>query len=168
MEKYSSIIMDRKDREEFLANLEILSYAFKDNRVLEIIKAVDVSSDRKVDFLISLLQNAKQEFINFLKVLALNARLELIPIIYDNLVKKIALQDNICYGVIYSKEKILEDDIKLYEDKLSKRFLKSIKLKNTISNKDEIRVYIEDLGYEITVSNDTLKEKLKQYIIKVI
>lgn len=168
MEKYSSIIMDRKDREEFLANLEILSYAFKDNIVLEIIKAVDVSSDRKVDFLISLLQNAKQEFINFLKVLALNARLELIPIIYDNLVKKIALQDNICYGVIYSKEKILEDDIKLYEDKLSKRFLKSIKLKNTISNKDEIRVYIEDLGYEITVSNDTLKEKLKQYIIKVI
>lgn len=168
MEKYSSIIMDRKDREEFLANLEILSYAFKDNRVLEIIKAVDVSFDRKVDFLISLLQNAKQEFINFLKVLALNARLELIPIIYDNLVKKIALQDNICYGVIYSKEKILEDDIKLYEDKLSKRFLKSIKLKNTISNKDEIRVYIEDLGYEITVSNDTLKEKLKQYIIKVI
>ncbi|WP_267524502.1 F0F1 ATP synthase subunit delta [Campylobacter sp. MG1] len=168
MEKYSSIIMNRNDRSEFLLNLEILSYAFKDKKLLEVIKAVDIKSDVKIRFLLSLLQNTKQEFINFLKVLILNNKLELIPLIYDNLVKKIALEDNICYGVIYSKESILDDDIRIYENKLSERFSKNIKLKNIISNNDEIRVYIEDLGYEITVSNTSLREKLKQHIIKVI
>lgn len=168
MEKYSDIIMKRKDRNDFLRYLEILNEAFLDSKVTMIVKAVGLKADDKIDFLVKLSDANNVEFVNFLKVLSLNKHFELIPLIYRQLVKKIALENGIYYSEIYTKDKLNDVDLAKYESKLSSYFNKNIKLKNINHNKDEVKIYLEDLGYEIIISNDLLREKLKQNIMKVI
>lgn len=168
MEKYVNIIMQRKDREEFISCFEILKEAFKDKKTLVIINAVGISLDKKIEFLVSLSNTNKKEIINFLKVLGVKNKLDKVPVVYDGLVKKLALENNIYYADIYSKEKISDNDILKHEKELSNYFKKEIKLKNIIHDKNEIKIYIEDLGYEIIVSETSLKDKIKQHIMKAI
>lgn len=168
MEKYVDIIMQRNDREDFVKVLEILAKAFEDKNTLVIINAVGISLDKKVEFLASICNTNKKEIINLLKVLGVNSKLDKIPSLYSRLVKKIALENNIYYADIYSKDKMSDSDISKHEKELSNYFKKDIKLRNIIHDKNEIKIYIEDLGYEIIVSELSLKEKIKQHIMKAI
>lgn len=168
MEKYVNIIMQRNDREDFVKGLEDLSKAFSHSKTMVIINAVGVSLDKKIEFLSSLCEINTKQFINFLKILGMNNKLNQIPNIHNKLIKAIALENNIYYADIYSKEEISINELTKYEKELSSYFNKGIKLKNIIHNKNEIKIYIEDLGYEIIVSENSLKEKLKQHIMKAI
>lgn len=168
MEKYVDIIIKRNDREEFVKSLEILTEAFKDTRTLVLIGAVGISLDKKIEFLISVCNINKKEIINLLKVLGINSKLDKIPSLYNRLLRKIALENNIYYADIYSKDKISDNDISKHEKELSNYFKKDIKLRNVLHDKNEIKIYIEDLGYEIIVSELSLKDKIKQHIMKAI
>lgn len=168
MEKYSSVIIQRLDRKDFLDNLEILNNAFGNNNFKEVVLAANITNSKKLDFILSFCSYKDISFVNFLKILVMNRSLNKIPMIYQNLLKKIALEQNIFYATIYTVQPLDDISIKKYEEQLSKYFSKNIQLNNKISDKDEVRVCLEELGYEIVISNDTLKRKLKQFIIKAV
>lgn len=168
MEKYSNIIIQREDCEIFASNLSILAEVISDERVTNILRAVGLNNDAKIDFLLSFCKNNNSSFINFVKILSQNKSLEKIPLIYKNLENKLALKNNIYSAIVFSNKKLSVEEIEDFEIKLTKYFKKTIKIKNQHTDKNEIKVYIEDLGYEILVSEVNLKNKLKDFIIKAI
>ncbi len=71
-------------------------------------------------------------------------------------------------GIVYSKEKLSQENLKDLEVKLNKKFDANIKLNNKISQDDSVKIELEELGYELSFSMKALQNKLNEYILKII
>lgn len=165
---YAKAILDRGDFEEFYSNLLDLASAFGVSKFVDILNSYNIKQEQKLEFLLSLLDNSSQEFKNFITLIVINSRENLIPSIVEELSKQKALKENTFLGYIYSKEILAEDEIKNLEDKLSQRFNAKIRLESKIGINDGVKISLEGLGYEISFSMQNLKVKMSEYILKAI
>lgn len=168
MIKYAKEIISRNDRELFIENLSVLNELYKDKKITELLFNPIINKDKKLEFMLSFCKNNSKEFTNFLKLLMLNKRISYIPNIYTEALKLKALEENKFLAKIMLKNDIDEDKKIQIQNKLSQYFKVNIVLETIITNSDEVSIYIEDLGYEIRFSNNMLKDKLKEYILKAI
>ncbi|ECR2952473.1 F0F1 ATP synthase subunit delta, partial [Campylobacter jejuni] len=97
-----------------------------------------------------------------------NSRLECIPQIVKELERQKAFKENIFVGIVYSKEKLSQENLKDLEVKLNKKFDANIKLNNKINQDDSVKIELEELGYELSFSMKALQNKLNEYILKII
>ncbi|MBZ7946506.1 F0F1 ATP synthase subunit delta [Campylobacter sp. RM9939] len=166
--KYAKAIIERTDMEDFYYRLSVLNSAFCMPKFKDIINSNQIQKDKKLDLLNSFFEKINPNFINFLKILLKNSRLNHIPQIFKELQRQRALKENICQGIIYSKETLNDDKIKELENKLNLKLNTKIKLKNEISQNDGIKIYLEELGYEIAFSIKAFQNKISEYILKII
>lgn len=168
MKKYAKEIISRSDRALFIENLSILNNLYKEKKITELLFNPVINKSKKLEFILSFCKNNSNEFTNFLKLLMLNKRIVCIPDIYTEVLKLKALEENKFLAKIMLKNDIDEYKKKQIQERLSQYFKVDIILETVITNSDEISIYIEDLGYEIRFSNNILKDKLKEYILKAI
>ncbi|MBZ7953886.1 F0F1 ATP synthase subunit delta [Campylobacter sp. W0018] len=166
--KYAKAIIERTDIEDFYHRLSVLNSAFCMPKFKDIINSSQIQKDKKLDLLNSFFEKANPNFINFLKILLKNSRLDCIPQIFKELQRQKALKENICQGVVYSKETLSDDKIKELENKLNLKLKTKIKLKNEINQKDGVKIYLEELGCEIAFSMKAFQNKISEYILKII
>ncbi|ECH5954952.1 F0F1 ATP synthase subunit delta [Campylobacter jejuni] len=166
--RYAKAIASRADINDFYQNLCILNSAFVLPKFKNIIESNEIKKERKMEFLDSFLDIKNSSFQNFLRLLIENSRLECIPQIVKELERQKAFKENIFVGIVYSKEKLSQENLKDLEVKLNKKFDANIKLNNKISQDDSVKIELEELGYELSFSMKAFQNKLNEYILKII
>ncbi|MCW0227275.1 F0F1 ATP synthase subunit delta [Campylobacter lari] len=165
---YAKAILERNDFEDFYSNLLELSSAFASNKFIDILNSYEIKQDKKLELILSLLNNPSDAFKNFINLIVDNKREMLIPEITKELSEQKASKENTFLGQVYSKEKLSEEEIKNLEEKLSLKFNAKIRLNSKISDNDSVKISLDGLGYEISFSMQSLKAKMNEYILKAI
>jgi F-type H+-transporting ATPase subunit delta len=169
--RYVKALLSSFDKSELLEvskNLTALSTAFGNAKFKNIITSPDVSVDKKVEFLLSLVENPSQKFQNFIKLVVQNGRMEELPAIAKSLNSEMAKMSGEYEGVLLSNFKVESNQIEEIENSISKKLGSKIKLSNLITDYPGIKVEIDDLGVEVGISVDRLESQLAEYILKAI
>ena len=145
-----------------------ISSAFTSTKFNNIILSPDLSNEKKEEFVLSLLEKSKGKIINFIKLLAVNDRLTLIPTIAKELKYQISLKSNSYEGEVISNFEISKEQITKLEENFSKKFSANIKLKAQVSDYPGIKIQLDDLGVEVSFSLDRLKSQMVEHILKAI
>lgn len=169
--KYVKAIMSdlsNNELEGFINSLSTIVNAFKIHKFRNIIISPSVKNDDKVDFILSLSDDKNSKFVNFIKLLGENKRLELLPNIVDELITQKAKMDNVFHGKIYGNFDINQRQIEELENSFSKRFNAKIILQAVKNDYNGIKIELDDLGVEASLSIDRLKSQMTEYILKAI
>ncbi|TQR61385.1 F0F1 ATP synthase subunit delta [Campylobacter troglodytis] len=166
--KYAKAILTRNDANEFYELMLKLVPAFSLDKFKLILNSYDIKKEEKLNIIMSFFEKTTPNFTNFIRLLAHNSRLNLIPQIVEELRKQKALKEQLYSGTVFSQDSISLDKITELEQKLSKKFNVSIKLDNQITNMQGIKISLDELGYEISFSMQGLKTKMSDYILKTL
>ncbi|MBL0686592.1 MAG: F0F1 ATP synthase subunit delta [Sulfurospirillum sp.] len=145
-----------------------ISNAFSSSKFNNIILSPNLTHEKKGEFVLSLLGKNSGKIINFIKLLALNNRLYLIPTISKELKYQISLKNNSYKGEITSNFKITDAQIIKLEKNFSKKFSADIKLNSIVGDYPGVKIQLDDLGVEVSFSLDRLKTQLTDHILKAI
>jgi len=149
-------------------SIEEISKAFSSTKFNNIILSPDVSMQKKEEFVLSLQEKVEGKLLNFIKTLAKNDRLSLIPEIEKELRYKISLKSNSYEGEVISNFKMTKVQIGKLENNLSKKFDANIKLNSVVSDYPGIKIELDDLGIEVSFSQERLKSQIVEHILKAI
>jgi len=169
--KYVKALIESVDKSklaEISSSLLSLVPAFKDSKLKTLIYANDISKEKKVEFLASLIDGCDEKIVNLFKLLADYGKLDLIPSIAHELDYEVAQILNQHRGVVISDKELSADKVSQIAENLSKKFETSIELEPKKSDYKGIKVEVETLGVEIAFSTDRLKSQLSEYILKAI
>jgi len=158
-----------KDIKKVAKVLNILAEAMTIKEVREYITSPLVPTEKKSELLLSLIgDDADPILINFIKILAENKRLELIPVIAKVLDEDLRKASNKFEGIVESQEILDKNTISELEMALEKYTGAEIKLKHKKSNLDGLHVDVDDLGIEVKFSKTRVKEQLIDFIVRSI
>jgi F-type H+-transporting ATPase subunit delta len=160
--------IDESKLAEVSSSLLSIVPAFKDIKLKTILYANDISKEKKVEFLTSLIDGCDEKIVNLFKLLAEYGKLDLIPSIAHELDFKVASILNRHRGVVISDKELSSDKVTQIAKNLSKKFDTSIELDAVKRDYKGIKVEVESLGVEIAFSTDRLKSQLSEYILKSI
>jgi F-type H+-transporting ATPase subunit delta len=160
--------LDDNSLAEVLSSLTSIVPAFKDKKFNNILNSSDVSSSKKEEFILSMLENPSDKFKNFMKLLSSNGRLVDIPSIVSELSKQIALKNNQYKGVLISNFKVDASEIADIEKNISKKLDADIKLTNRVTDYPGIKVEVDSLGIEVSFSQDRLKAQMAEHILNAL
>ena len=143
--------LDKDDFNKFTTKLQEIANAFANEKFQNIIISPNLKNSEKVDFVLSLVGEADQKFINFIKLLGENKRLDILPSIVSELLAQKSKMDNVFYGKIYGGSQISQTQISELENSFSKRFNAKIILKPVKSDYNGIKIELDDLGVEADI-----------------
>jgi len=161
-------VLDEKEIEAAAEKLESLSEAFNEKKFNEIIISPEVKKEEREAFILDIIGESDQKFINFIKILGIHNRFSLIPEV-ANLVKKELQRRSNCYdGVVESMNEIEKRDLEELEKALSKYVDATVVLHPVKSDYNGIKVVVEDLGIEATYSKDRIASGIIDHILKAL
>ena len=170
--RYVSALLDGETSENmavYSAVFNVLASQFENEKFVDFISSPSIASSAKEEILlagVAKVGNAKIN--NFLKLLAEKNRLELIPVIADQLLKEISAVNNAYTGKIFSDIEMDSNTVKALSTGLSKKVDANISLEFVKTNFDGIKVEVEDLGIELNFSKERIKSSLIDHILKAI
>ena len=160
--------IDEKELEAFHEQLSALLPAFKNAKFRAIAESHELSKDKKSAFLLDLIDNKNPKIVNFIKLLVEKGRIGLIPAIHREIGRVIEEKKNSYTGRLISSESVDPAAIKEIEETLSKKIGSTIKLENVVTNYPGMKVEIENLGLEIGLSMNRIKQQIAQAILSAI
>jgi F-type H+-transporting ATPase subunit delta len=169
--RYVKALIEKRDIEVTTIieeQLQIISSAYINEKFLSIISSVDVTIERKVELILSFIDEPLDAVKNLIVLLGQNRRLDIIPAISKELKKQIAVLKNSYDGVVYSNESLSSDYLTDMENSFSKKFNIELSLKNVVCDYDGIKVDIDGLGIEIGFSQERLKSQMIDHILKAV
>jgi len=161
--------MNDKEIEKASRAIASIAAAFEDEKFAGIMASPEVRKEKREELVVSLLgEKADKKLVNFLKVLGVHNRFALIPQIARQLEKELQHRANRYEGVVESAVEIDEKLLKELESSLSKYADASIVLKPVKSERDGIRVMVEDLGLEASFSKERVASDMISHILKAL
>jgi F-type H+-transporting ATPase subunit delta len=160
--------VDEKVLENIYESLNAMVPAFKDKKFRAIIESSEVSKSQKSDFLLSMIDVKDEKVKNFINLLVENGRIGLIPEVVKEIKRVIEERTNTFSGVVISRDKVDENALKEIEETLSKKLGSTIKLENRVTDYPGMKVEIENLGLEIGLSTERIKQQIAQTILSAI
>ncbi|WP_353663053.1 F0F1 ATP synthase subunit delta [Hydrogenimonas sp. SS33] len=149
--------------------LSAMAKAFEDPRFKEIIASPEVSKSQREEFLLSMLgEKADKNLVNFVKTLGIHNRFDLIPEIALLLQKEIQRRANRYEGVVESRKPLDKKLLSELESSLSKYVDATVVLHPVKSERDGIKVTVEDLGVEASFSKDRVASDMISHILKAL
>ncbi len=158
---------DTKTISDICEKLYTISTAYSDEKFISIIQSSDVSKDDKVSLVLSFV-DGDEKLTNFIKLVADNKRLNIIPDVVSELKQEIAVLTNSYTGVVYTNNELNDADLKSIQDKFASKFGVELALTQDVGNYDGIKVDIDGLGVEIGFSKDKLKSQMIDHILKAV
>ena len=149
-------------------DLKLISTAYANDKFKEIIASVDVKANEKVDLINSFIQSQNSRLTNLVKLLSDNKRLNIIPIISNELNKEVSKLTNTYVGIIDSNEKLSDEYISKLEADFANKFECKLTLVNNVCDYDGIKVNIEGLGIEISFAKNIFKSQMIEHILKAV
>lgn len=172
--KYSKAIVEDigfAELESFLKNFKKLSEPFYVKEFLDIVNSPCISKDEKQDFLLQFADKKYTNFEkikNFVRLLAENNRLNVIPSICELLQTNIDEQNNSYIGILYLNKEADSVSIDKIKKNLSERLNIDLDIQQRIVDIEGIKLIIEDLDVEVSFSKEYFLNELKSHILKAI
>jgi F-type H+-transporting ATPase subunit delta len=167
--RYAQALLDVSTPEQkklYVSILNSLSDAFSDE-VISIIESPIIAIEQKSKLLLdSLGKNSDNNMQNFIKILAENKRLSLIPTINRIVNMENQKETNEYNGIILSKDVVAKASIISLEGTLKKYTGSKINLTYVKSDFDGLKVSVDDLGIEVNFSKERVKQQLIDFIKK--
>ncbi|WP_104721178.1 F0F1 ATP synthase subunit delta [Helicobacter mesocricetorum] len=145
-----------------------LANAYDIIKFQEIIKSPYIVTEKKVDFIIQdVLENKiSVKIINFIKILAEHNRLDLFPELYKETSSYVASLKKEYIAFLMVNEDYGESRVRDFESKFSKKLGVNLLLEQKIVQEVGIKLVVEDLGIEISFSQDKFINDLKNHILR--
>lgn len=169
--RYVKALIVGKDIETILkidSQLKVIASAYDNNKFLSIISSIDVSSDKKIELILSFVEDCEESVKNLINLLGQNRRLDIIPEIACEITAQLSVLSNNYSGIVYSNEVLSDEYMNSIRDRFSQKFNITLSLKNEVSDYDGIKVDIDGLGVEIGFSNERLKTQMIEHILKAV
>jgi len=169
--RYVKALMSERDNESLnsvCTELKALDSAYGDDKFLSIISSPDVEIDKKVEFILSILDSKSEAIINLVKLLGEKKRLNIVPEIVKELEKELSIINNSYSGIVYTNKELSSADMTKLNDQFSKKFDVSLELSQNICDYDGIKVDIDGLGCEVSFSKDRLRSQMIDHILKAV
>jgi len=148
--------------------LKEISTAYNDDKFISIISSTEVSTEKKVELILSFVDNCSDATSNLIKLLGDNKRLDIIPYIVGGLKNELSALNNSYEGVIYTNNALSDADVTKLNDQFAKRFNVSLTLTQNICDYDGIKVDIDGLGCEVGFAKGRLKSQMIDHILKAV
>ena len=146
--------------------LNTIAELLNDEKVAERLTSPLITSAQKTAFVLEGIKGSDSNLENFIKILGENSRLDLIPTIAKSLNQELQKERNEYEGVVTSSNALSDADLEDLQNSLKKYTGSTIKLSQTQSEVEGIRVAVEDLGIEVNFSKQRVKEQLIDFITK--
>lgn len=169
--KYVKALLDGRDIEAvsaISAELNTISTAYGDAKFNAIILSNEVSTEAKVELILSFLDSCTDATKNLIKLLGQNKRLDIVKYIACELSQEISKLKNTYTGVIYTNNELNSEYVASIQERFSKKFGVELALTQNVCDYDGIKVDIEGLGLEIGFSKDRLKSQMIDHILKAV
>ncbi|MEA3354593.1 MAG: F0F1 ATP synthase subunit delta, partial [Campylobacterota bacterium] len=169
--RYVKALMSKRDNESLSSifnELKSISTAFGDKKFLSIITSTEVSKDKKVELILSFVDQCNDATKNLIKLLGDNNRLNVIPNIVSDLENELAVINNSYKGVIHTNVELSDDEVSKLNQQFSKKFDVELTLTQNICDYDGIKVDIDGLGVEVGFSKERLKSQMIEHILKAV
>lgn len=161
-----SEVATSEQKTEYSEVLNTIAELLKDENMVERLTSPLISSADKTAFVLEGIKGADSNLENFIKILGENDRLNLIPTIAKTLNQELQEESNEYEGVVTSSNALSEADLEDLQNSLKTYTGSTIKLTQTQSDIEGIRVAVEDLGIEVNFSKQRVKEQLIDFITK--
>ncbi len=158
----------KDELKKFLNSLLKISALYDIDKFKTILESPDVVIDEKIKFVLMPVEDSSKHVKNFIKLLAENDRLMLLPAIAKELQIIVSQNDNIYEGEIVTGWDISKENIKKLEDGFGKKFGATVKLTEVKSDYPGVKIAIDNLGIEANFSVDRLKAQIREHILKAI
>jgi F-type H+-transporting ATPase subunit delta len=170
VEKYvKALLSSLKSDDEIVKVYEAiarLSLVAKDPKFILIVKSPVLSIDEKLNIIKELAECDNPKFINFMRILLENKRIDLLKEIYKSLYAAVSHYFNTYAGKVEGD--ISEDTLKALEEKLSQKFNATIKLNLDKKEINGIKVFVDVLNVEAQVDENRIKQDIISNILKAI
>ncbi len=170
--RYIKPLMQSCD-EASLDNLAVLltslATAYESEKFNLIMHSNDVSNAKKCQLVLDMVSSVGSTTVNnFIKLLAENGRLSLIPVIADQLTREIGRSKRTFSGRIYSNSVVDQASVETIARDLGTKMGATITLNYVASDFDGVRVEVDDLNVEINFSKNRLNAQMVEHILKAI
>lgn len=169
--RYVKALMTERDSESLSTiykELKEISSAYNDSKFLSIISSTEVSIEKKIELILSFVENCNVATSNLIKLLGDNKRLDIVPYIVEGLNKELSILTNSYTGVIYTNNELSDSDVEKLNTQFAKKFDVSLTLTQNICDYDGIKVDIDGLGCEIGFAKSRLKSQMIDHILKAV
>jgi len=147
--------------------LDVLAATVVSPEIMSALKSPIISVDEKTEMMLATLgSTADDTFVNFIKILGENRRLDLIPAISKVLNADLQKISNEYEGVLSSKLALDDESLAKLEVTLKKYTGSTIKLTQEETDLEGLHVSVDDLGIEVNFSKQRVKEQLIDFIKK--
>ncbi|NEW60446.1 F0F1 ATP synthase subunit delta [Sulfurovum sp. bin170] len=167
--RYVNALSEVATSEQKIAYSEVLgaiAELLQDEKVAERLTSPLIPATEKTAFVLDGIKGSDSNLENFIKILGENSRLDLIPTIARSLNQELQKESNNYEGVVTSSNALSDADLEDLQNSLKKYTGSTIRLTQTQSAVEGIRVSVEDLGIEVNFSKQRVKEQLIDFITK--
>lgn len=162
-------MMDETALENTKTLFDALSEAYKDKAFSAVVDDPQIGLEAKLKLLLAIVEPAKSEAVNnLIRLLAENGRLPLIPAIAEVLRLTLAEKRRAYEGKVYSNTAVEPATLSALSSDLGKKMDATITLAFVESDYDGIKVEVEDLGVEVSLSKSRMNAQLVEHILKAI
>lgn len=154
--------------EKYSRSLIELSKAYGVEKFLDIISSPELSRQKKLDFVMSLIEGTDTRLTNFFKLLSENDRFMLIPQIAAEMKEQLASAKKEYEGVLVSGQPVSGELFKELQQKFSQKVGANVVLTQKQEEFEGIRIYVDSLGAEIGFSKDRFEADMSDHILKAI
>jgi len=169
VEKYTKALVQSLDKEELekvyeaLAKIAVIS---KDPKFILLIKSPILTIDEKINIISEITECKNPKFINFIKIVLENKRIDLLKDIARRLYEKVSELNNTYNGFVEGK--VSENTLKELENKFSQKFNATIKLHLKERDLNGIKVFVDVLNVEFALVEERIKQDIISQILKAI
>jgi F-type H+-transporting ATPase subunit delta len=145
-----------------------ISSAFNDDKFVLIVSSTEVSADKKIELILSFVENCSGTTSNLVKLLASKKRLEILPSIVETLKQELAVINNKFEGVVYTDKELPASELESLNTQFAKKFNVELTLTQNICDYNGVKVDIDGLGVEVSFSKERLKSQMIEHILKAV
>ncbi len=167
--RYAKALIESFDKDELVEVQKFLSSIasnFGDRKFRMVLTSNLLPKEEKEKLLLGSISNPKLQ--NFIRLLIHKGRISEIPAIAENIRKELLAHSDKFEGKIYTSSNISIDELKSVANGLSRKLGKNIVLVHSKSDSDEVKIVIEDLNIEVSLSKEKIERDIVQYILKAI
>lgn len=162
-------VCDQDALDNLLELLNTVASAYENDKFIAILHSNDVSDSAKSAMLLDMAAPANSKTANnLIKLLAENGRLNLVPVLAQELAREIGRIKRLYKGRVYCDSVIDKSSIDAIARDLGSKVGATISLEFVESDFDGVRVEVDDLNIEINFSKNRLNAQLIEHILKAI
>lgn len=169
--RYVKALTDAKAIEnvvELLSIFKTLASHFADAKFVTLVTSTLTSKSEKEEILLNSLGDVENYVKNFVKLLIEKRRVAEIPAIAEELRVQVANLENKFQGKILSSSSISIENLKTIADGLTAKLGKNIVLTASKRDVNGLKVVIDDLNIDISISKSRIETDMINHILKAI